>query len=253
MSDGPAHGSSSTDLSGHFSRCWNRDPVARNDLLLIRKNLTAAGVHQDLEPVNVIGAVLLMVAKRFNAREVFQSAALLIQERLIDSKIVGIAMHVDNGLLESDYLLPQSYKEILKAVSETVRLCQGLSVAYRCATGIRRVESRIGLRDEHDGCRVPLVGFIKSLLRPSDVSLIARSVLCGVRCRVAEIIAGALDIQGRVCHSVYCPAPVLQAWRRTSHAKTERRGLYFLVQLVLAQSEGSAEERRSLKVQLSKR
>ena len=92
MSDGPAHGSSSTDLSGHFSRCWNRDPVARNDLLLIRKNLTAAGVHQDLEPVNVIGAVLLMVAKRFNAREVFQSAPLLIQERFIDSKIVGIAM-----------------------------------------------------------------------------------------------------------------------------------------------------------------
>ena len=72
--------------------------------------------------MNVIGAVLLMVAKRFNAREVFQSAPLLIQERFIDSKIVGIAMHVDNGLLESDYLLPQSYKEILKAVSETVRL-----------------------------------------------------------------------------------------------------------------------------------
>src|SRR5436189_2965400 len=116
-------------------------------------------------------------------------------------------MHVGNGLLESDYLLPQSYKEILKAVREPVRLCQGLSVAYRCASGIRRVESRIGLRDEHDGCRVPLVSFIKSLLHPSDVSLIARSVFCGVRCRVAEIIAGALDIQGRVCHSVYCPAP----------------------------------------------
>src|SRR5947207_11773641 len=253
MSDGPAHGSSSTDLSGHFSRCWNRDPVARNDLLLIRKNLTAAGVHQDLEPVNVIGAVLLMVAKRFNAREVFQSAALLIQERLIDSKIVGIAMHVDNGLLESDCLLPQSHQEVLEAVSETIRLCHGLSVAYRCASGVRRVESGIGVRDEHDGGRVPLVRFVKSLLHPSDGSLIAPSVLCGVSCRVAEIIAGALDIQGRVCHSVYCPAPVLQAWRRTSHAKTERRGLYFLVQLVLAQSEGSAEERRSLKVQLSKR
>ncbi len=46
--------------------CRDRRPVRRNDLWLVAKHLAAARIDRDLEPVHVIVAIGLIVAKGFH-------------------------------------------------------------------------------------------------------------------------------------------------------------------------------------------
>ena len=52
------------------------DTVPRNNLRLIAKHLAGCGIHEHLDPLHVVGAVRLVVTKRLQASEIFQSASL---------------------------------------------------------------------------------------------------------------------------------------------------------------------------------
>src|SRR5437773_2956752 len=66
--------------------------AAGDDLRLIREDLAAAGVHEHLQPVNVVVAILLVVAERLDARKVLEPPTLGVKERLVDPEVVRVAV-----------------------------------------------------------------------------------------------------------------------------------------------------------------
>ncbi len=54
----------------------DRGAVRRDDLWLIEENLTAFRVDQYFQPADVVVAVRLVVAERFDARKVLEPASL---------------------------------------------------------------------------------------------------------------------------------------------------------------------------------
>jgi hypothetical protein len=50
----------------------NGRPVGRHDLRLVRKDVTALGVHDDLDPMHVVVAIRLVVAERLDACKVLE-------------------------------------------------------------------------------------------------------------------------------------------------------------------------------------
>jgi len=89
-------------------RCRNRDSVSRNDFRLITEYLAFARIHDHFEPIDVVGAVVLVVTKSLNTSEVLQTLALVIQKWLVDTMIVRIAMHVGDRFFKSDRFPPRS-------------------------------------------------------------------------------------------------------------------------------------------------
>jgi hypothetical protein len=93
------------------------------------------------------------------------------------------------------------------------------------------------LRDEHDGDRVPARGLLERRLHPRNVGRVSRSILCYVETDTAQIVAAALNIQGRVHDAANCPSPVFDATLvdrtgvRASQAQRVR--LYTLTKRVL--------------------
>src|SRR5262249_48316808 len=69
----------------------------------------------------------------------------------------------------------------------------------------------IGLRDEHHGHAVLSDGCREGVLQPLNACRIAGGVLHGIRVIVAEVVAGALNIDRRVRHSADDPAAILDA------------------------------------------
>src|SRR5467141_3831871 len=61
---------------------WDSRAVPRNNLRLICKDLAAAGVHEHLYPLYIVGAVRRVITKRLDTREILQPAPLLVLERL---------------------------------------------------------------------------------------------------------------------------------------------------------------------------
>jgi len=57
-------------------RCRHGRAVCRHDLRLIRKDFSATGVHDHLQPLHVVVAIPLVVTKRLDAGEVFEPASL---------------------------------------------------------------------------------------------------------------------------------------------------------------------------------
>jgi hypothetical protein len=74
---------------------------------LIREDFAGAGIDQDFQPVHIVGAVFLMVAESFYAREILETLSEGVLEGLIDSEIVRVAMYVDYRSLESYDLVAQ--------------------------------------------------------------------------------------------------------------------------------------------------
>jgi len=68
----------------------NSGSVGRDDLRLVREDIPAAGIDEDLQPVHVIVAVRLVVAERLDARKIFEPATERIQERLVDPEVVRV-------------------------------------------------------------------------------------------------------------------------------------------------------------------
>ncbi|HKQ85779.1 MAG TPA: hypothetical protein VJS43_03305 [Candidatus Acidoferrales bacterium] len=79
-----------------------------------------------------------------------------------------IAMDVSDRLTERDRFRAQREKEILEAVWSAIGFSKGLRIAQRAS--LRRIlgETGIGLRENHDGPRMPLVGFLDRLLHPGN-------------------------------------------------------------------------------------
>ena len=126
--------------------------VAGDDLRLIREDLAAAGVHEHLQPVNVVVAILLVVAERLDARKVLEPPTLGVKERLVDPEVVRVAVDVGDRLREGDHLFAQRDKELLEAVKLAVGLGERLRVAQRRSRPVGEIPAGVRLRDEHDCC-----------------------------------------------------------------------------------------------------
>src|SRR5437868_2578845 len=112
---------------------WNRDAVGRHDLRLIAEHFTALRIYNDFEPLHVVDAIRLIVAKGLDACEVFKPPSLGIKKRPVDAEVMRVAMHIGNGFAKSDYLLTQGQQELLEAVGLPVGLRESLRVAQRRA------------------------------------------------------------------------------------------------------------------------
>src|SRR5262245_15990403 len=86
-------------------RRWHCRSVCRDDLRLKCKYFTALRVDQHLQPIHVVVAVGLVVAKRLYPREVLKSAALGIQKRLVNAKVVGVSVDIRYRLSERHDLI----------------------------------------------------------------------------------------------------------------------------------------------------
>ncbi len=79
-------------------------------------NLLAAGrVHVDLKPIHV-AEVGLVVAEGFDACEVGHALPRAVQQRLVDAKVVRVAMDAGNGFAERDHLGAKRDQEVMEAV-----------------------------------------------------------------------------------------------------------------------------------------
>ncbi len=79
--------------------------------------------------MNVIDAVLWVVAKSLYAREVFEAPSLGVQEGFVHAKIMRIAMHVSHWLAEGDHFFSQGEQVVLEAIGGTIGLGQSLGIA----------------------------------------------------------------------------------------------------------------------------
>ena len=90
-----------------------------------------------------------------------------------------------------------------------VGLREGLGVAQRRARRVGEIEAGVGLEDEHDRRRAAGLGLRDGLVQPGDVGLVAGGVLGRVGRDVAEVVARAPDVEGRVGHAAHGPASKL--------------------------------------------
>ncbi len=127
---------------------WDGSTVRRNDLLLIREDLPRLSIHEDLQPVDVVVAVFLMIAKRFDPSEVLKALPSGIQKWLIDTKIVRVSVHVVPRLFEGDDFSPQGQKELLEDIGLTVSLRERPGISRRSTSSVREIEAEICLRIE---------------------------------------------------------------------------------------------------------
>ena len=83
---------------------------------MIREDLAAPWIDEHLDPVHVVVAVGLIVAKRFDTGEVLETTPLRVEEGPIDAEVMRVAMHVGHRLAEVDDLLAQRQQVGLVAV-----------------------------------------------------------------------------------------------------------------------------------------
>jgi hypothetical protein len=112
---------------------WNRDAVGRHDLRLIAEHFTALRIYNDFEPLHVVRAIRLVIAKGLDAREVFETPSLDIKKRPVYAEVMRVAMHIGDGLAKGDHLVTQGQQEFLEAVGLSVGLSESLRVAQRRA------------------------------------------------------------------------------------------------------------------------
>src|SRR5215813_13461200 len=83
----------------------NSSTVGGNDLRLKGKHFAAVSIHQHFHPMDIVGAVCLVVAKGLHSRKVFQPASLGIEERFINPEIMRVSVHIGDRLLEGNDLV----------------------------------------------------------------------------------------------------------------------------------------------------
>src|SRR5262249_59031740 len=84
--------------------CWDGRAIPRDDLRLIRKDLTATRIHEHLHPLHIVVSVRRVVAECFNAREVLDATTGGVQEWLVNAAVMGVPMHESDHLPEGKHL-----------------------------------------------------------------------------------------------------------------------------------------------------
>src|SRR5262249_42448670 len=200
-------------------------------------------------PVVVVRSVRGVVSVGFEASEVFEPHALWIQERLVDSKVVRIAVDINYRLSESGDLVAQGEQDFLKAVSYSSREGKGIRIADRLALDWVVVETGVSLRNQHYGSRIVILGILEGLSHPRNNGVAPVSPLDGVGGVLAKVVARALDVQCGERDAVVGPAAIFNAGNQPStRAKADSICLYLLPKLVLAQCEWRFEEELPLVV-----
>src|SRR5687768_14204827 len=81
-------------------RSGNRRSVGGHDLRLVTEYLATAGFDSHLQPLHVVVAGRRTVAEGLHPREVFKTAALVVEKGLVHPEVVRIAMDVCDRLPE---------------------------------------------------------------------------------------------------------------------------------------------------------
>src|SRR4029077_21223394 len=150
------------------------------------------------------------------------------EKRLINAEVMRIAVKVGNGLAERNQFRAKSEEELDETIRLAVGFREGVGIANRASGAIRGVEARISLRDEHDGRGAALLGFSEGLLQPNNVGGVAGGKFDRIWKHVAQIVAGALNVQRRVGDATERPAAIFDAGNRASDTEAEwiiRRGV----------------------------
>src|SRR2546430_241964 len=88
-----------------------------------------------------------------------------------------VAVDEDDGLLEGDCQLAQPGEDVVESVRLAVGLDESVRIARRRALIARRVETRVSLPDDHDGCRLLGTRLVECVLQPLQVCRVASRVL----------------------------------------------------------------------------
>ncbi len=94
-----------------------RDAVGGNYLRLVGENLAARRIDQYFQPLRVVGAIGLVVAEGLDPCGVFQTPPGCVEQRLVDTEVVRISMHVGYRFAKRDDLVARSSQ----VIPETVR------------------------------------------------------------------------------------------------------------------------------------
>src|SRR5205807_3511071 len=129
------------------------------------------------------------------------------------------------------------YTTLFRSVRLAVGLHERLRVTQRSPRPVGQVPAMVALRDEHDRGRASAQRDVEGRLHPSDVGQVPRGVLGRIWRRVAEIVARALDVQGRVGDATSRPAAILDTGDEPVHTETQRLGPHFLAQPTLPERE----------------
>jgi len=68
-------------------------------LLLIAEDFAAVRIDKHFQPVAIVGAVFLVIAKSFDAGKIRDPLAFGIEERLIDAEVVRVAVDITRPAL----------------------------------------------------------------------------------------------------------------------------------------------------------
>src|SRR5262249_32824762 len=102
----PCAGSVGSPLRCHSSsRRRHGNSIGGYDLRLEGEHLAGPIVDQNLHPVHVVDAVLLVVAEGLHPEEVFETPTLSVEKRPVDAEIMGVAVDIRDRSLERDNLI----------------------------------------------------------------------------------------------------------------------------------------------------
>src|SRR5262249_5216054 len=85
--------------------------IGGDDLRLVSEDFAAAGVHDYLHPIHIVGAVGLVISEGFHASEVFQAASLGVEERLVNAEVMGVTVDIGHRPFKGDHFVAQGEKE----------------------------------------------------------------------------------------------------------------------------------------------
>ena len=144
-----------------------------------------------LDPVHVVGPIGLVVAECLDTREVLESPAGRVLQRLVHAEVVRVAVHEDDRLLEGDRQVAQLGQDGLVPVRRPVGLGERLRVTQRRPSTVALVKPGVGLPDDHDAGRV-----LAPSPRRTSPAAIGGRLRSGPRTR-----AGRRPGRARRCHS----------------------------------------------------
>ena len=94
-----------------------------------------------------------------------------------------------------------------------------------------------------------LFGFGKSLQEPGNVGGVASRKFSGIGSRIAQIVAGALNVQGGISDATEGPPAIFDAGDTAADTEARRSRLHFLVEAMLPERERIAEKDGALVVE----
>src|SRR5881628_1044729 len=130
------------------------DEVLPDDLRLEAEDIWVAPVHSGPHPVHV------RVAEGFDTGEIFNATfAFSAKQRLVDAKVMAVAVDEYNRLFEKNRLMFQRVDELIEAHAQLIRSPE--------------IKMRVRLEHQHDCVEILARGHGKTFMQPGQVGRVA--------------------------------------------------------------------------------